>query len=378
MSSDSDETAAILTLTLALALSLEQAKSMARLLLNLGAVSSQAEHNGTTAFQRYIESGRIDMIDTLLEYDKTGVKTAINHLIFVGYSWNPEVLSPLHTAIEHGDPILILKLLEVGASAEVDFETWLKASKFSPKQSNRLNDLDSNKAMFRRMEQPLITAVRWGEADTALKLLEKGADPNSLTPRSHSLFTNEYERRYTKGMSVLDMVQSSIKNLKDHRDANKNPTEKPEKRPGLDSYLRNFAPGTYSHAVVSWNVRSAQKQFERRMKDYEKDLEREVNTHAKDEKHRILGELISEFEALQSELLSRGAKTFEELHPSIQSPDNYGRNNRPSGKAQTKEPPKPYEYVFNFRGDKDLTDKRREGYIELYVCICVLVLFDPD
>ena len=345
---------------------------MARLLLNLGAISSQAEHNGTTAFHRYVDSGRMEMIDTLLEHDEAGVKTAINHILASGYAYNPETMSPLHLAIQQENPILVLKLLEAGASPEIDYETWLKAAKFSPLLSQRLTGFEANKSMFKQMEQPFITAVRWGEVSVALKLLENGADPNSITPRSQNLFTDSYTRRYTKGMSVLDMVQSYIKNLKRHIGVKKGPPAKPEKRPGLDEYPQNFTPGTYSHAVVSWDVKSIQKAFEDQMKRYEKDLGRKIDFNAEDERRRILEELIVEFETLKTDLLSRGAKTFKELYPEIPSPDRE-RYNTPFETKESKEPLKPYEYVFSFLGDKDLTDRRRDGYIELYVFPFILM-----
>ena len=310
----------------------------------------------------------MDMVDTVLEHDKTGVKTAINHILCSGGSYNPEQMSSLHLAIQKRNSILVLKLLEAGASPHIDFETWLKSAKISPLISNRLGDLEQNKATFNKMEQPLVTAVRWGEVAVALKLLEDGADPNYLTPRSHSLFADKYTRRYTKGMSVLDLVQSSIKQIKRHISAKKSPPGKPEMSPGLDEYPANFTPGTYRHAVVSRAVKDLQSAFEDQMKRYQKGLERKVDSDGEDEKRRMLGELLSEFEALQTELLSRGAKTFKELHPEIQPPEGrHGSYSSPSEGTQNKEPLKPYEYVFNFRGDKDLTEKRRDGYIELYV-----------
>lgn len=308
------------------------------------------------------------MIDTVLEHDKTGVKTAINHILCSGSPYNPEQMSSLHLAIQQRNPILVLKLLEAGASPEIDFETWLKSVKFSPLISNRLGDLEQNKATFNKMEQPLVTAVRWGEVAVALKLLEDGADPNYLTPRSHSLFADQYTRRYTKGMSVLDLVQGSISQIKRNLSAKKSPPGKPEKTPGLDEYPEKFTPGTYRHAVVSRAVKDLQGAFEDQVKRYQKGLERKVEFDGEDEKRRMLGELLSEFEELQTELLSRGAKTFKELHPEIQPPEvMHGSYGSSSEGTQNKETPKPYEYVFNFIGDKDLTERRQDGYIELYV-----------
>jgi hypothetical protein len=35
------------------------------------------------------------------------------------------------TAIDQGNPILVLKLLEAGAKPEIDFDSWLQGAKFS-------------------------------------------------------------------------------------------------------------------------------------------------------------------------------------------------------------------------------------------------------
>jgi ankyrin repeat protein len=337
---------------------------MARLLLKLGAVSSQAEHNGTTAFHRYVKDGRVDMVDTLLEHDKTGVKAAINHLIFTGYSWNPASLSPLHTAIELGDIILVLKLLEAGASPEIDFETWLKSINWSPMRDGNFRDLDSNKRLFQTMEQPLLMAVRLGEIGVASELLERGADPNAMTPTSHNLLINAYQRQWNKGESVLDLVQSTIDGFKRHRSTESRRLEKPQKTLGLDLYPENFTPGTFSHAVVTWKVGIAKGKFEEQVKVYEEELKNNDYAAAEDEKNRFLSELIDELEALKRELLAKGAKSFAELHPYVICRDNGSRHE--SSTTQKKPPLDLYKYVFRFPGDRIMTDKRRDGYVELF------------
>ncbi len=89
---------------------------MAKLLLKLGASSSQADLHGCTAFHRYVDNHEVEMIDTLWELDKTGVKAALNHLLLGNRYWDPQAVSPLHTAIGRGDTILVMRLLEAGAN----------------------------------------------------------------------------------------------------------------------------------------------------------------------------------------------------------------------------------------------------------------------
>lgn len=358
-SSDENETAAILTLTLTLALPLEQAVSMAKLLLKLGAISSQAEHNGTTAFHRFMDSGKLEMIETLLEHDKAGVKTALNHLVFSGHYWRPEIVAPIHSAILHGDSILTLKLLNAGASPEIDFETWLKAAKFSPNQASRLSDLQHNQESYKQMEQPLVTAVRCGNPEVAMTLLQKGADPNTLTPDTHNLLRNEYNRRWSKGMSVLDLVQKSIRGLTKERDESCGP-RKPEEPPGMDAHLEIYAPGTYKHWVVSQDVASMKKSFEKQMQNYEKEVEKYAND-GEQEKKRVLDGLITGLKKLKAALIAKGGKTFAELWPHIKT----GGDSVSTFTKSHEEPMQPYHHLFSFSSDKDLTEKRKEGYIEL-------------
>lgn len=359
LSNDEDESAAILTLTLALSLPLEQAKSMAKLLLHLGAVSSQADRNGTTAFQQYVGSGKMEMIDTLFENDKTGVKTALNHLVFTGFAWRPKTIGPIHLAVENGDPILVLKLLNAGAKAEINFETWLKAAKISPVQSSRLHDLETNKAAFRRMEQPIITAVRRGDPDAAVALLENGANPNALTPETQELLINENQRRWNKGVAVLDLVQRSIDGLKNELEETSG-LRKPQETPGIDNYLDKFKPGTYQHWLVSSDIAAKKKIFESQMKAYERSRE-EAESDEK-EKKKILCEILGELEQLERTIISKGGKLFAQLYPDIKTAED---SNTIGSNNSNLDIPGPYEYIFKFSPDKDLTEERRDGYIEL-------------
>jgi ankyrin repeat protein len=359
--SDQDESAAaILTLTLALSLPLEQAKSMAKLLLQLGATSSQADRNGTTAFHRYVESGKVAMVDTLLDNDKTGVKTALNHLVFTGYQWNPKTVGPIHSAVEHGDPILVLKLLNAGASAEIDFETWLKSAKVSPVQSGRLQDLEASKNSFKKMEQPIISAVRVGDPEVAIALLENGADPNSLTSETHELLIHEYRRRWSRGMSVLDLIQKSIDGITSEL-AKVSSRRKPREVPGIDTFLQKFKPGTYQHWLVSADVAMKKKAFKLEVENYEKAIREEIEG-GEQEKRRVLQEIVSGLEKVKRTVVSKGGKTFAQLYPDIKTADD---DSRATSSSSRHDDPKPYDYIFTYRHDKDLTEKRRDGYNEL-------------
>ncbi|KAI0798951.1 ankyrin repeat-containing domain protein [Xylaria sp. FL0064] len=127
----SNPNTAILTLILALALPIDKAIRMCETLLNLGATSSHADITGITAFHRFIKNNNMEVIDFLWENDKLGLKTAINHVAVSGNYWRSSATSPLMTAIDEGNPILVLKLLDAGAKPEIDFASWLQGAKYS-------------------------------------------------------------------------------------------------------------------------------------------------------------------------------------------------------------------------------------------------------
>lgn len=355
------DTAALLTLTLALSLPKDKAVSMARLLLKLGATSSQADSQGCTAFYRFVQHGDTELVDTLLETDKVGVKAAINHIVCAGYSWNPETTSPLHGAVQHGDPILILKLLNAGALPEVDFDTWLKAAKVGPSLSNSLGDLDRSKQTYKRSyESPLCTAIRYGNIEGAMKLLENGADINALDHDSNDALTNDWRWRYTKGSSVLDLVRDMIGILSEYK-GEKSSVTKPKLEPGLDASLDNLQSGTYKHWIVSREVGLKKKDFDNRMKWYEKRLTEMDDIKGAPEKLEAVNEALTGFKSLEQFMLSKDAKTFAELHPKIECEKR--KRSTDEDRKQVEE--KDYEYKFTFKTDKDMTEARSKGYIEL-------------
>ncbi|KIL95072.1 hypothetical protein FAVG1_02004 [Fusarium avenaceum] len=358
-----DDNRAILTLVLALELPKNKAKSMANLLLKLGATSAQADTIGCTAFHKYVESGDEDLIDTLLDNDKTGIKAAINHMICDSSYWNPDTVAPINTAVQNGDVSLVLKLLTAGAAAHINFDTWLKSAKVSG-LSDRLGNLEQNQKCYKEgVEQPLITAIRSGHTDIAIKLLENGADPNSLNTETQRLMVNEYQRSYTKGRSVLDLVRSALKRLRGYTPEKKE-LAPPMETPGLEEFLSKFTAGTYSHWVVSTEVDDVKEKFAERQTKYEKQIETHTEPKGLSEKTDAIRELLTGFEAVEEALTSRGGKTFNELHPDIKTG---GRNNTTSYHRSDKDEkaPKPFEYHFSFNNDRDMTEKRRDAYVEL-------------
>ncbi|PTB62951.1 ankyrin [Trichoderma citrinoviride] len=360
----SNQAAAILTLTLALSLPTEKAKSMALLLLQLGATCSQADSDGCTAFHRYVEKGSVDMVGTLIESDPRGTQAAINHLFFGGHTWNPDVVLPLQTALDRGDPILVLKLLNAGASTEIDFDAWLKSAKVTPTQANHLANPDMTKQRYRQsVEQPLITAIRSGDVESVIHLLEHGANPNALTRETENAMLNESQRNYTIGVTALDMVQRLIKKLREY-DGEKPRTmyTKPEKLPDFEPYLKDLEPGTYQHCVASYRIKEARERYQRDSDNYEKELRKVTNPKGVVEKANAIKEKIEELVKLEGILVAKGGLIFTELHPDIKMTgrtNDYYNSYMPHYHYNKDEP------KILFHGDEFMTEARREGYLRL-------------
>ncbi|KAK2065301.1 ankyrin [Colletotrichum caudatum] len=367
LDSNKQPKAAILTLVLALSLPTEKAKSMALLLMKLGASSSQADMDGCTTFHRYVENGDWEMVDTLWENDKVGLKAALNHMVFANNHWSTVAIVPIHTAIETGDPILVLKLLEAGANPQIEFDTWLKAAKFS-KASGRLGSYEENKRQFNQnTEQPLILAIQsCSDPEVALSLIEKGADPNTLTQISHRAIEHEHQRPHYKGQTALDLVRHQLEHLRSYRGENF-VQPKPELPLGMDEFLQKYETGSYQHWQVSESIHWGKISHKKQQEDYEKAKKKHDERKGTIEKTEAIKEAIASLEKLEKAIIAKGGKTFQDLYPDIKFVDNKFPGSRfPNIHALGTQRVNAYDFVFSFRGVTDVTEARKSAYLELF------------
>jgi predicted DNA-binding protein YlxM (UPF0122 family) len=350
---------------LALTLPIEKAKSMARLLLKLGATSSQADLHGCTVFHRYVSKAELGMIDALWELDKTGVKAALNHLLIGSQYWNPSAISPLHTAIGRGDTALVLRLLEAGSNPQIDFESWLKAAKFQKRLESRLSSYEENLKMYKRSaEQPLMIALKSSpDPEVAYRLLQKGADPNSMTPISYQLLHDEWARRYNKGETGLDLVRKQLTELRKYTGEKFHGTE-PELPEGIDEFLEKFKEGTWQHWLTSEDIKKKREAHEKALKDYETRKQKFEEIKGATEKKEAIEEAIAKMEKVEKLMLENGGKTFQELHPEIEAA-NTSQNNAAASTDKADIKKDVYEFKFTFRETTDVTEVRHAAYLEL-------------
>ncbi|KAI0199190.1 ankyrin repeat protein [Astrocystis sublimbata] len=366
---------AILTLVLALALPIEKAVQMCETLLSLGAVSSQADPSSITAFHRYVQHGQNEAYESLWEHDKLGLKTALNHVAVSGNSWHSNATTPLMTAIDRGNTILVIKLLEAGAKPEIDFDSWLQGAKFS--FENQLGDFDANQKKFQEgTEQPMIVAIRSSTPELAVELLERGVDPNPLTKASWNVIRNEWSRRYNQGKSALDLVKTLLRELRNYEGepaltAPKNelfenndsdPLSNTNEPRGASEFLSQFETGTYKHWLVSADIESKIAGHKQAMETFKRESEQGNASKGLAEKKEAIQDIVSQLEKVKAALLEKGAKTFKELYPDIEcmpgTPD--ASNEKPP------QAPTTYSLSFTFQGVKDLTANRNEAYLQLF------------
>lgn len=371
-------TAAILTLVLSIKLPIEKAKSMAKTILSLGASSAQADLSGSTAFQRMVEENATDLVEVLLAFDKIGVKNSINHIAFT--SWQ-QMDSPLQHAIRVGDVKLILQLLDAGAVPQIDFEMWLKSAKQVARMEYQLRgSLEDNTKVFERdTEQPIITAIQSSNPSIVLELLKRGADVNAMTKQSYQIVHGN-AFGYSTGQTVLDLVEDQLLRLHKYEP----PVAKtPELKYGMEDVLKKYRQGTWQYAAVRTAVLFAHERNERTLKDHEKERARISGLEGVQEKQAAIDAAIAELEEIKKVLVSSGGKTFAKLHP-----DRGQLRRQLNNMWQPAKEILEFSYDFQFFGVSDVTEKRREKYIELFeaawcgdldkIKALTLVSWDPE
>ncbi|KAI2783473.1 ankyrin [Daldinia loculata] len=375
----SNPNVAILTLTLALALPTDKAIPMVETLLSLGATSSQAETNGVTAFQRYVRSGRLELIESLLEKDKIGLQNAINNMASHGSYYGSSTTNPLITALGVDSREIVPKLLEAGAKVEINYEDWLKGAKLS--FGYQLGNYERDLQVFKNnTEQPLIVAIRSRHPANAVELLEKGADPNTMTMVSHNVAKGQGS---SKGQTSLDLTRDILGQAREYRGTLVETSQTPQsgevssffnarsnnrqKRPvepfGTEEFLAKFSEGTYQHWVVSMDVTEKLERHKRDLKFFEEQKEKNANLQDATEKLDVLEDVISQLEGLEKALEAKGAKTFKELYPDAREPQLPTRYTHPA------QEPTAYALEFNFTNAPDVTETRKAAYIKLFEAV---------
>jgi ankyrin repeat protein len=353
--------AAILTLVLALQLPIEQAKAMSTKLLQLGASPAQADLDQKTAVAHIAASPKYTgLLDSYLQHDRPAVERTINYIATSGWRFSPKAETALTTAIKSGNVIGALKLLEAEASPTIAFDEFIKSAQVHIDGIRN----DSSEQVKRRVDanvtQPIILSVLKDQPSVALKLLARGADPNTLTKEGYQLQHDVHARAYKHGRSLLDCVREQLKALRAYKPET-HTQEPPRPLEHEDSYyLSPFKEDTYQLWTAKAALHSAHCRVESEQKRYDDDVKCAAKRKGVEEKKAAVQLALNDFGKLEEELLARGAREFKQLFPDIETSSDNGRNHY--GCCVTK--PDPFNVTFDFMRP-DLNDITREGYIQL-------------
>ena len=344
--------AAILTMALALSLPLDKAKAMTKTLLDLGATCSQADLHGITVFHRYVESSQVDLVQLLLDLDKTGSPIALKNVSFPAHF----TMSPLLAAVSQGDIRMVLKLLENGAAPQIDFDTWLQGAKKSSTISTGLASFDVNTNLFQTYtEQPLIVAMRSSNPNIALELLERGADPDTKASDVYRYLKYTW---MSGPENALAFARKYLKSLREYKSegprVNKKPTKMAEKP---EAFLSTLDKNSWLHVTALADLKRVTHEFAIKTQKYEEELENLHRLGGEEEKRAAIAAMIKTLEAIEARILA--TTRAEQVTVSEQQTDTNYQN-------QPIEFTKDYEFEPQFSGANDITDARRLGYVQLF------------
>lgn len=350
---------AILTLVLALRLPKESGKAMVEKLLQVGASPAQADISHKTALHYLSHYGPPEILSIFSKYDKPAVERAINHLTAVDPYQRHQADTPLTYAISIKDRAKIIKLLEMGAQPAISLEDYIRATEASDKRWSTNQSMEQNKVRFgESIVQPVVSSLDKDMPLIAIELLARGADPNTLTPDGHKVLHDDYSRTSMIGTSLLDYVHAKLKGLREYS-GEKALSPPACLNPDDSAYLDGFNDGSYQMWVAKEILRQRREQLAREQKIYDEESTSRDQTEGLTKKKAVIQTVLAEYEKLEADLLSRSAKTFEELHPDIQRPV-YPALNRSSYKSKVE----PFKITLDFRA-RNCTDEQKEGYFQL-------------
>lgn len=237
----------------------------------------------------------------------------------------------------------------------------LKSAKQAANMENRLRTFEDNQKSYKQMvSQPLLIALQSAHPETAIALLERGADPNVVTTQSQYYMQASWYSHFT-GESALDIANKHLDALRKAEADKESPPKLPE---GIDIYLKKFEEGTYQHWAVTKEIEGVRNSHRQSLKVHEKTKTfRSYNAGVK-EKEAAIAEAIKTMERIKEALLAKGAKPFLELHPEFKERMETPRNHW-SFNTMSKPTVEPFKYTFSFQNVNDVTEARKEAYFKL-------------
>lgn len=172
--------------------------------------------------------------------------------------------------------------------------------------------------------------------------------------------------------SVLDAVRDKVKDLtrfletgavnnNQYSGAMFTKVHEPLPLKNADAYTEGLQAGSYAHWTTLKQLRTAETKYQRDLENHNRYRDSVKEPEGTQEKKAAAASLLEEFKTLESQLVSREAKTFKELYPAITIQDQQHHQYKPYEPA----PPIPWSPILSFQLS-DLTEVRRLAYLKLY------------
>ncbi|KAI4249359.1 MAG: hypothetical protein LQ352_005680, partial [Teloschistes flavicans] len=353
--------AAIMTLVLAARLANPDALRVTQSLLSHGASSAQADINHVSAFHYVVAKKRVDLLKACIREDGAAAKSALNHLVIENSYWQPQTDCPLTTAIKSGDAELVQSLLDAGAKPMIELDDFASGYEAMKEQRRYLYYSEDNvlRMWKENVIQPAVLAVDNEMPEIVLKLVDAGADMNTVDKDAHQALANIKDNKGTHlhGKSLLEMVQYKIRSLNKAM-AMKFDLPEPISLQKDEYYWKDTKPDSYARWTLSKSIEMARSNLKDWKESRDKQLKEEADRRGKEERLASLEALKSRYMHLQQELLKRGAKSLEQLHPDLSRPKHDHKDQSDSTKEKAFDP----QVTFQVSASDEVLD----GYLRLF------------
>ncbi|KAK2764276.1 hypothetical protein FQN54_008968 [Arachnomyces sp. PD_36] len=323
---DTGKSMASLPLSLVMSLPSERSLAVTKSILNLGASPAQADTNYVTALHTIAAAGDPMLIDSLYDIEGAATSSAVNHP-GLKLDYQAEFETPMTAAVLRGNSDTVNKLLRLGADPGVPYDSFERLL--------AKNSSDEDWSPDVKYTAPVTAAVQCHRADLARLLLENGADPNTLSSEAKQAIKDKMKRSpWQQAWTLLDFVNSHISVLD---------PEFPKLDEEDDVYLSELPNGTYRRWLGQSDLGIRTLAMTIPQENHRRQLKKNCGPKLTEEELvSRLKTLRDSFRELREVLISKGAKTIDELHPAIIERDLFSLD---------EENEIPFEAVWN--GDAD-------------------------
>ncbi|KAL8671283.1 MAG: hypothetical protein Q9168_004223 [Polycauliona sp. 1 TL-2023] len=351
---------AIMTLVLAGRLPGTNALQVTRELLALGASSAQADNMRVSAFHYLVAKSKTELLKACYHSDGAATKGALNHLTIEDTYWRPGADTPLTTAIKTGNAENVRFLLDMSAKPVIGLDDFASAYEAAGQQRSYYHrHQDVEKLWKENVRQPILLAVDHDLPEIVLKLLDMGADINTLDKDAHESIwasTENSDKNHLRGNTLYDHVTSKLRKIElaiSHRFELAQPVSLRDEL----AYLKDTQTGSYAQWYLTRSVEAAKNVVSRWEECRAKRLDEASSQPGKAERIEALKELKARFTDIRDQLRERGARKLKDLYPKVSRRHDDSEKSRP-------EQEKPFEPEVKFI--VTASEEVLAGYLQLF------------